>query len=331
MAYEYNKYKTNLEGLKDTLDKWGVAIIPKVLNGEECEDMKNGIWNYLEHISQTWDIPIKRDIQKKGERELIINNSWKQFYKLLPLHSMLLKNWGIGHSQVCWDLRQKEKILKIFAHLYDTTTDNLLVSFDGFSFCPPPEKTNRGWEVKNKSWLHSDQSYTNSDFKCIQSWVTAYDVNEGDGTLMFLERSHKFHKQFAEYFNVQSKKDWYLLDKDNIHFYEHINRCKRIKIKCPKGSLVLWDSRTIHCGSQPMKGRINHDFRMVVYLCYQPRDKATKKQLEKRRKAFEELRTTSHWVLNCKLNAINPRSYGRELPKITPIDKPNVSKMELIG
>jgi hypothetical protein len=35
------KYITNPEGLRDKVAKYGVAIIPGVLNNDECEHMKN--------------------------------------------------------------------------------------------------------------------------------------------------------------------------------------------------------------------------------------------------------------------------------------------------
>ena len=37
--YEYATYACKAETLQATLDKYGVAIIPNVLNPEECERM----------------------------------------------------------------------------------------------------------------------------------------------------------------------------------------------------------------------------------------------------------------------------------------------------
>ena len=55
--YEFKKYGTDLEGLKSTLDKYGVAIIPSVLDEDECNNMLSGIWDYFEHISKNWEKP----------------------------------------------------------------------------------------------------------------------------------------------------------------------------------------------------------------------------------------------------------------------------------
>lgn len=315
-TYEYAKYVTTKENLKQTIDTYGVAIIPSILSQQECKDMHDGIWNYLEHITQTWQTPIKRSDDK----------SWKEFYNLLPLHSMLIQHWNVGHAQVNWDLRQKDKIIDIFSTLWNCKNDELLVSFDGMSFSPPPERTKRGWN--RNLVMHTDQSYTQNDFKCIQSWVTALDVNDGDATLAVLEGSNKFHKEFASNFNVTDTSNWYQLNETERAFYTN-KGCQLKKIMCPKGSMVFWDSRTIHCGVEPMMGRKQENMRMVSYLCYMPRSLCSAANLGKKQNAFHQMRTTSHYPCNIKLFAKDPRTYGGKLPIITPINAPVLSPLGL--
>ena len=74
--------------------------------------------------------------------------------------------------------------------------------------CIPPEITKRGW-FKNNLWLHCDQSFTDNRFKCVQSWVTGLDINENDGTLAFLEKSHLLHQDFGRDFEIKDKSNWY--------------------------------------------------------------------------------------------------------------------------
>jgi hypothetical protein len=50
--YEGDRYYTTKEQLMFTLNKYIVAIIPSVLNDNECTNMLNGMWDYFEHISQ---------------------------------------------------------------------------------------------------------------------------------------------------------------------------------------------------------------------------------------------------------------------------------------
>jgi len=318
------EYYTTKENLRSTIDEYGVAIIPNILNDNECELIVNGLWDYFEHITQTWPIPIKRDNA----------NSYREIYKLFPLHSMLFQYFNSGHAQISWDMRQHPAIIEIFSYFWGVSSDELLVSFDGLSFNIPPEYTNRGWN-RNNTWYHSDQSFERNNFECIQSWVTGLDVNEGDATLAFMEKSNNFHKEFKEWKNLNGHKfkkndNWYKLNREEEQFYLE-KGCEYKKITCPKGSLVFWDSRTIHCGVEACRGRATPNFRAVIYLCYIPKILYSIKDIKKRREAFLELRTTNHW--GNKLFGKNPRTYGKELPEITIINPPQITDVgeKLIG
>ncbi len=320
MSYEGEKYITTPHNCKETIDKYGVAIIPGVLKDDELTQMNNGMWDYLEHVSQKFAIPIDR------------NNSetWVEYLKLYPKHSMLLQQYGVGHSQFVWDIRQNPKVVNIFSELWNVKNDELITSFDGASFHFPPEDTHRGWY--RQTWYHTDQSYLRPDFECIQSWITGYDVDEGDATLAFMENSNNYHKEFQETFNINDKSDWYRHTREEQSFYEK-KGCTEKRIKCKAGDMVLWDSRTIHCGTEPLKNRKHKKLRNVIYICMKPRKFATNANLNKKQKAFNELRMTTHSPEKSKLFPKNPRTYGGPLPNITEISKPILTElgMKLAG
>ena len=52
-----------------------------------------------------------------------------------------------------------------------------------------------------------------------------------------------------------------------------------------------------------------------------------RKTITKKRKAFNELRLTSHWPTKTKLFAKNPRTYGAELPEICQIPSPTLTPL----
>ncbi len=312
--YEYVKYVCdNASEVRAMLEQHGVAIMPSILTKEECEQMKNGMWDYLETITKNFDVPIDRNNV----------NTWSQFKLLWPKHSMLLQQWSIGHAQFMWDLRQNPKILEVFSTLWEV--EDLLVSFDGASFHLPPETVGSGWCRQNNKWLHSDQCFLRNEFECVQSWVTAYDVNPGDATLTFLEGSNKLHQAFRESkgedtAGLKKAGDWYKLDtQEELDFY---GVCTQKCISCPAGSIVLWDSRTIHSGMEALKTREKPNTRCVAYLCYTPRELAKPAILNKKIKAFNELRTTNHWPHKPKLFPKTPRTYGQALAPIAQIDAP---------
>mgnify|MGYP001442663199 CR=1 FL=1 len=314
IPYKNKKYLTDPKGLKKKIEKYGVAIIPNILNEKEIVSMNSGMWDYLEHITQSFEIPMDRDNSK----------TWVEYLKLYPFHSMLLQRYGVGHSQFVWDIRQNEKVVDIFSELWGTPKEELLTSFDAVSLHFPPEETKRGWF--HNLWYHTDQSYVRNGFECVQSWVTGYDVDEGDATLAFMEKSNHYHKEFGETFSIQNKNDWYKLSKEEQKFYED-KGCREIKIKCSAGSMVFWDSRTIHCGCEPIKERNHKQLRNVVYVCMTPKKLATSTMIKKKQKAFNELRMTTHWPHKPKLFPVHPRTYGGVLPNVTSINPPKLSSL----
>ena len=315
--YEGEKYFSTIDKVKEVLNMYGVAIIPNVLDKIECENMLNGVWDYFEKLTKNWELPIDRNNEK----------TWREIYKLYPMHSMLFQFWQVGHCQASWDVRQNEKIVEIFCKLWDCKKEDLLASFDGLGFSLPPEVTNKGFLEKKRSkkvGFHSDQSYLKKSFECYQSWMTALDVKEGDATLAFIEKSHLYHAEMGEHFGIKENNDWYTLEGEHERFC--IDKgCEYKKIKCPKGSLVLWDSRVIHCGTQPMKERIERNLRCVIYLCYLPRIKVDKTDLKKKKKWFEEMRTCGH---NGKVFNKFPRIYpGYDKPVVNAVEAPALTEL----
>lgn len=302
--YVCEKYISTVENVKKTLEEYGIAVIPNVLNEEEIKDMNNGIWDYLEHASEKMEIPIYRNKPK----------SWRTYEEYFAEKSMLLQKYGVGHAQHLWNLRQNPKIIKVFESIYQTS--DLATSFDGTSFGLPHEQTKIKPSIEK--WFHTDQNYSQNDFMAVQSWVTGYDVRDGDATLGFLENSHKFHKSMKEHFRLEQEdefyyEDYYQLSKKQLDWYVEESKCDEFYIKCPAGSMVLWDSRTIHYGASPLKNRKLSNFRNVVYICMQPRELLSSFVKRRRILAFNNLNTTSHWVTKCTLFKDYPRDLCKEI------------------
>jgi ectoine hydroxylase-related dioxygenase (phytanoyl-CoA dioxygenase family) len=315
-VYKYEEYRAETgKQLRDTLDKYGIAIVPDVLDQSECKKMLKGMMDDVEHITQDFDVPFNFED----------SSTWNSWLKTLPMHSMLQQHWKLGHTQTVWDVRQNPKVIKPFEDIWGVDKKDLLCSFDGITLHFPPEVTNRGWY--RNAWLHTDQSFARPDFECVQSWVTPLGVQEGDGTLTYLRGSHLYHGQTGEEFKISNKKDWMKLDQGMIDYYTKNLGCVQECVKCPAGSMVLWDSRLIHCGREPTKGRVNPAIRCVSYICMTPRPRATESNLKKKRKAFDELRLTSHWPHKPKLFGKYPQLYGKPIPLIRDIPPPTLTSV----
>lgn len=59
------------------------------------------------------------------------------------------------------------------------------------------------------------------------------------------------------------------------------------------GDLILWDSRTIHYGSEPETS--SNTIRTVIYAAYTPARLASEETLALRKQVFEAYEGTSHW------------------------------------
>jgi hypothetical protein len=310
-TYEFDKYVATKETLKEVINKYGVAIIPNVLDENECINMQNEMWNYLEHITSNWLIPIDRNDQI----------TWRQITKIIDTN-LLFELFNIGHSQMAWDVRQNPKVVDIFAHYWDVKRNELHASFDGASIYFPPEvvKSNYFFEEVSK-WYHIDKNYSNDDIELLQSWITGYDVFDGDATLAFLETSNNYYDNFINLFDVKKNKN---LNEEELKFY--LDRCDEKLIKCPKGSLVLWSNKTVHCGMPPFYTRENDNIRCVSYLCYTPKIYCNKENLKKKKKAFNDLDTTTHVPYEIKLKPVLSDELYQQY-NITKINKPIITSL----
>lgn len=298
-TYEFQKYLCDPSTINDCIDKYGIAIVP-VLDDKECNKMIEYKWELLEFLTSDFEIPIDK----------LNKETYNQIINLYPSHRMLLKHWKVGHSKLAWYVRQNPKVINIFKNIWKE--DDLITSFDACSIYILDKPVR-----ENISWFHVDQSYTRNNRECIQGWINAYDTDVGDSTLIILENSNNYHKQFQEHFEITNTKDWYKLNEIEKQFYIE-KGCNIKAIKCPKGFAVLWDSRTVHYGN-PVQKIDNFNYRCVVYICMVPRNFATKKQLEKRQKIFQEGRMTSHWPHKPVYVSKFPQTYGKPIMNIKDI------------
>jgi hypothetical protein len=293
--------------VKSKLAQFGVCVIPRLLNKDECAAMERGAWTWLEDATQHLPIPVKKDAPE----------TWKSYFELLPSHAMLLQHWGIGQARWLWEVRSNRKVMQVFASLWNTSLDDLITSFDGAAIHLPHEVTRRGF-YRGNTWLHTDQSYGRPNMECVQSWVTARKVRAGDATLAVIPGSHQLHGAFASRFGpaVVQSRDWFKLNEEQQRWYEDQTGAVRQFIKCPRGSMVLWDSRLIHSGSEAMRTRPLANIRTVAFVCMTPRRLASDKMLKKRVAAFEAGRTSSHWPHKLHVFGKLPRTYGNPVPRV---------------
>lgn len=189
----------------------------------------------------------------------------------------VIQTYGVGQAAFMWKIRGR--VRRAFQTIWGT--DELIVSFDGAGCHPKPAPAR--W------WPHRDQSPLNQNPMCVQGAVNLLPT---DGGTVVFPGSHRI--DFATRYGATTKDNWYRIPDGD----PDITADNAVVVSGPPGTLVLWDSRTIHMNKPPTTGQ-----RMVAYVCMVPRQWASASIITKRNKYYLDHRTTSHWPHNVKVNS----------------------------
>jgi hypothetical protein len=250
--------------------------ITNVFTDQECKTAKEGV---LRHLANEYNVHQEED-----------------FRKLHTMRGGMFHNYGVSLIKEILDLKTNEKTIEPFQRIWQD--DKLTTSLDGLYLAPPaPAKESNDFFDPNKNWFHSDQSSHKNSKVCIQAFINLESTEHGDGCLSVLVNSHKFHQEFCQHFKINTNgRDWFRVNDTNHFEWYKEKRCEWKMIMAPKGSMVFWDSRTIHMGTLPRQDRVNVDrWRFVVYVCYTQAHLQSNEDTKLKRKAYIENRCTAHW------------------------------------
>lgn len=263
--------------IKETLNHKGYCIVPGVLTSAE----------------------IKKCIGWFRDWQSSIPDHDYQHEKLSP-HG-IYKFHEAGHQRHAWYIRTRPRVREVFKGLWDT--NELTVSFDGSCYIP------KSLKKKDKIWTHTDQAPGKLGRHCIQGYVAL--TSNTERTFVCYEGTHNIHEKYFKDRGITKGGDWQLIEHDVVNAMKDYKKINDVKA----GSLVLWDSRVFH---QNQYGKPGSEERIVQYVCYLPKnhEKNTMAMRKKRRKYFNERRTTSHWPCPIKVNGKQGRTFGNERLRI---------------
>lgn len=246
----------------------GYAVIPNIISENRCEELRNSLNSTMDQVCRS---------QKRG--------AWKD--SLSMSKGIVMDPPDLFHCRAVWEARKITA--PYFAALYGT--GDLWSSFDRFNVMT------RGTKVE--SWLHTDQSGLCNGLFCVQGFLDVVGTTEKDAGLVVVEKSHLRHFELMKQWNAQRKQHWYRLRANEAQEVRESFRV--VKVLCPPGSLVLWDSRTIHENAPMVAGGKD---RCVFYTCCLPRemikstsDRVYQELKEKKQKMFRDRLCTSHWAV----------------------------------
>ncbi|GFN85098.1 phytanoyl-coa dioxygenase phyh [Plakobranchus ocellatus] len=170
-------------------------------------------------------------------------------------------------------------------------------------FNPDPTcSTLRGLAYRALGFDEGRGSFVLEDLRCLQflsiflhgimGAVYLEECAEDDWTFEVIEGSHKHFDQFMEKTGQWRCRN---VKSPDLAWFEG-QGCYRRRVPCPKGGMVLWDSRLFHSSARPLEGRQHPGrWRFVVFVCMTPSAWATPSDLETKRKAYTDLELTKHW------------------------------------
>jgi len=201
--------------------------------------------------------------------------------------------------EASWFLRGLKNVRETFGKIYDT--NELITSMDTFIMWRPWKENpsaKEDWEPSVER-LHCDQNPVRKrGFHCVQGMIPLLPVTEESGGLQVVPDTNTDEVQEYLRDNYPGTKsglfDWCELR----HNDKYIGTGKFLLAN--PGDLILWDSRTIHGGhvgtGKEKDNNTNPELtRLSLTVCMSPLSKATPQVLEKRRLAFKNGWTLTHW------------------------------------
>ncbi|GFR79764.1 hypothetical protein ElyMa_000563200 [Elysia marginata] len=246
---------------RQDLETKGVTVVRDVISLEDCDRHQQFFRDWLKTFP---------------------DGQWPQS------RNSLIQKYSSGHLQPAWEVRLAAK--SVFAQVWET--NKLLSSMDAIAIGRPPEDGEENFWSEGDSWLHVDQTAERVGLHAYQGAVYLEDCDERDWTFEVMENSHLYFNEFMERTDQWQCRNLKGPDMDWLKS----KGCKRLRVPCPKGGLLLWDSRLFHANARPVKGREHRGrWRFVVFVCMTPAAWATPSDLEVKRTAYKERKLTRHW------------------------------------
>jgi len=322
--------------LNAILAEHGVCLVTEVLAPQECG-----------HLEEFWQQDSLSLLDRQhGERDLETAEVLEQLRRPEGLKAWP-SQWGeaLGkkgsaslraapHGQFAWAARLQPAVKDVFAKLFAVTATDLAVGVDCTFWCPYDSPA----AESNIEWLHCDQNHrTGLTWPCFQGVLYVWP-SEGEhaSTTVIWPGSHRevYKRLMQDKFAIkqgfkkggQSVHLSRLLDPNTREELTAAAIANSRRVPCPAGSLLLWDSRTIHQGWAGGP-------RLAQPICWEPkarRERAPDAAAILRRKIFMCAAgvPSSHSSCEGRVHGLAPRQVPtilqkRGLPPMKPQLRPH--------
>ena len=259
--------------IKEHLERDGYIVV-QVMNAKEADKTLAEFEEWIENIDDRIDL-------SNPTEELFPDN-------ILGI----IKSYGIGQASFMQKVRNNPNINKLFANVLNCK--ELICSFDGAGYIP--------WQFSKPKdfnlWPHRDQHPSKKGFMTYQGSLNlSKNDKKGDGGFVVWPKTHTLEnwRSALPELCAETKGDFFEIPRAINGIT--INSARRLII--PPGAFILWDSRTIHCNSMPIKSK---NTRAIVYVCMVDRKLANDFIMRKRAKCVKMKKTTSHHPVDFSIN-----------------------------
>ena len=262
----------NRQEIIDSLQNKGYVAI-NVMTNNEVDDIASGFWDWLEQLGT--------GLKRNDVTTIDICETWPEQTK------GIINMYGIGQAEFMWRARIHPNIIHVFKDIWNN--DSLITSFDGACMFPLAPGFILESHEEHKEWLHRDQSPLVNERMCVQGALQLYDnLSEEDGGFIVWPKSHLIDWTTRDPRAKRIETHWYRVGR----VMTPLEKEKCVILRVPKGTLILWDSRTIHENIQPTI--FSRNPRAALLICMMPREYASHTTLSKRYECFITKKTTTH-------------------------------------
>lgn len=260
---------------KDHLKEFGYVVIEDVITKEEANSLAND--------AIQWILDRYPDVTSEYK-------TWTPTNVPYIRANGVIQWGGLPHCPTAW--RVRELMLPYYVDYLGT--DDIITSLDGCTISPPRR-------VRPLSdWAHLDG--VEYDIDVLQGQMVLSDTN---ASFVCTSTSNKYHTEILNKYLPKDKPSGFLRfnDQQVEELKQMFGPNWQVPIIVPAGSIILWDSRTIHSSRlQPQEDRIdgfyNPDnidgWRVVFYCCYRRRSEHTRKSITNHIKATTNGFGTNH-------------------------------------
>eukprot|EP00928_Gymnodinium_smaydae_P054441 TRINITY_DN38205_c0_g1_i1.p1 TRINITY_DN38205_c0_g1~~TRINITY_DN38205_c0_g1_i1.p1 ORF type:complete len:520 (+),score=44.04 TRINITY_DN38205_c0_g1_i1:71-1630(+) len=244
--------------LREVFAQYGCVLVTDVLSTSECDQLEQ-LWrdDLLNTIDEsTSKSPYVRAILERVRTDGA--QAWPADWKNVLGSKGCASQRSLPHGRFAWAARLHPNVKKVFAGLYDISPEDMAVGLDVVFWAAADSD---GPATLNKQWLHVDQNFRSGlTHLCAQGILYVWP-SDGDraSTTALWPGSHltTYERLMQDGHAIGKGKKRYGSQSVQVNNLYSCPLREEIaeqaiagtrRMPCPRGSLLLWDSRVIHQG-----------------------------------------------------------------------------------